>query len=308
MIIVFGSLNIDMHMPVEHMPRAGDTVLCPAYTRVPGGKGANQALAAAKAGGNVKLFGRIGSDDFGKEVLVNLKKGNVDLTGVISTDEACTGCAMVCVDPQGENMITVASGANMLAKQDEIPDFLLDKGNTLLLQLETPPEENWELIQRAKKYGAKIILNLAPARDIPINIIEMVDVLILNEIEANTLALHLGFDVISPSVAARRIAANFGITCVVTLGSKGSLACDPNSVWEVSAMDVDALDTTAAGDAFVGVLAASIDAGVEMPLALRRASVASGLACAEPGAQSSLPSSARIDEALNRVPSPKKIA
>lgn len=308
MIIVFGSINVDMHMPVEHMPRAGDTILCPSYTKVPGGKGANQALAAAKAGGNVKLFGKIGSDDFGKTALTNLREGNVDLTGVTVAEESSTGIAMVCVDSNGENMITVASGANLLSKQEDIPDFLLDKGNTLLMQLETPTEENWKLIERAKKFGAKIILNLAPAKDIPIHIIEMVDILILNEIEANTLALHLGFDIISPSVAARRIAANFDITCVVTLGPKGSLACDPNSVWEVKAMDINALDTTAAGDAFVGVFAASLDAGVDMPLALRRASVASGLACGESGAQSSLPSSTRIDEALNRVPTPRKIA
>lgn len=308
MIIVFGSMNVDVIMSVPSMPRPGDTVLCPAYTRVAGGKGANQALAAARAGGNVKLFGKVGADEFGREALINLKEANVDLTGVTTTEDASTGCAMICVDPSGENMITVASGANMHSKQDEVPDFLLDKGNTLLLQMETPCEENWKLIKRAKKYGAQVILNLAPAKDIPIDIIESLDVLILNQIEATTLALHLGFDVISPSVAARRIAANFGIICVVTLGADGSLACSPNAVWEVKAMDINAQDTTAAGDAFVGVLAASLDSGAELPLSLRRASAASGLACGQLGAQTSLPSLTSIDQSLNRIPLPRKIA
>jgi len=308
MIIIFGSINIDMIMPVTRMPRPGDTVLCPNYRMVPGGKGANQAVAAARAGGNVKLFGKTGEDEFGKKALTTLRDVNVDLTGVSSTSEASTGCACVCVDALGENMITVASGANMHVTESEIPDFLLDKGNTLLLQMETPCDENWALIRRAKKYGARVILNLAPAKEIPIEVLESLSVLIVNQIEATSLALYLGFDVISPSVAARRIAANFGITCIVTLGCEGAIACSPEGVWEVKAMAVEAKDTTAAGDAFVGVLAASLDAGADLPVALRRASVASGLTCTEGGAQTSLPTQARIEESLKSVPLPKKIA
>ncbi|HUX79712.1 MAG TPA: ribokinase [Alphaproteobacteria bacterium] len=308
MIIVFGSLNIDMVMRLEKMPRPGETVLCPRYQLVAGGKGANQAVAAAKSGVSVKLFGTVGDDELGRTVLDALKESPVDIMGVLVNKALPTGCATVCVDAEGENMIIVASGANLNASESEIPSFLLAEGTTLLLQMETPPEENWKLIQRAKKSGAKIILNFAPAQDIPRNVLESLDYLVMNQNEANLLALYLGFEVISPTVTAKRTAAHFGMTCIVTLGKIGAVACTSEGTWEVKAMEIEAVDTTAAGDAFVGVLAASLDSGMDLPNALRRASVASGLACLNRGAQSSLPTSQEIDKELTKVPLPRKIA
>lgn len=306
MVVVFGSLNIDMVMRLEKMPRPGDTVLCPGYQIIAGGKGANQAVAAAKAGADVKLFGKVGDDEFGRVVLDSLKKSKVDLVGVETTAESPTGCAMICVDESGENMIAVASGANLNAKQSEIPDFLLSKDSVLLLQMETPVEENWKLIKRAKKFGSYIILNLAPAYDIPHGVLKNLDVLVMNENEAALLALYLGFEVISPSVAARRISANFGITCIVTLGKQGAMACTPEGVWEVKAMEINPVDTTAAGDAFVGVFAASLDKGLDLPVALRYASVGSGMACLNHGAQVSLPTHLQIEMNLQKVPLPRR--
>lgn len=306
MIVVFGSLNIDMVMRVEKMPRPGDTVLCPSYQMVAGGKGANQAVAAARAGSSVKLFGKVGDDEFMHTVLSSLKKENVDLTGVEISKESSTGCAAIAVDAQGENMITVASGANLYARQEEIPDFLLSSETTLLLQMETPVQENWNLIRRAKKFGAKIILNLAPAQDIPRDILQSLDILVMNQIEATFLALHLKFEVVSPTVAARRIAANFGITCIVTLGNQGAVACSPEGTWEIKAMDIEAIDTTAAGDAFVGVLAASIEKNMDLPSALKRAAVASGLTCLTKGAQTSLPTSHQIEANLQKISPPRR--
>jgi ribokinase len=308
MIVVFGSLNIDMVMRVEKMPRPGDTVLCPSYKMVPGGKGANQAVAAAKAGAPVKLFGKIGDDEFGRLALNSLKETSIDLMGVVVSEESSTGCASVCVNAQGENMITVASGANLNAQEKEVPNFLLSKETTLLLQMETPVEENWNIIRRAKKFGAYIILNLAPAENVPQDILQSLNVLVMNQSEAALLALHLGFDVISPTVAARRIAANFGITCVVTLGGEGAIACSPKGTWEVKAMEIEPVDTTAAGDAFVGVFAAALDSGADMATALRRASVASGLACLKPGAQVSLPTLSEIEAHLKKIPLPRQVA
>ncbi len=306
MIIVFGSLNIDMVMRVEKMPRPGDTVLCPSYKMIPGGKGANQAVAAAKAGAPVKLFGKIGDDEFGRLALNSLKETSIDLTGVVVSEESSTGCASVCVNAQGENMITVASGANLKARETEVPSFLLSKETTLLLQMETPVEENWSIIRRAKKFGARVILNLAPAENVPQDILQSLDVLVMNQSEAALLALHLGFDVISPTAAARRIAANFGITCVVTLGGDGAIACSPKGTWEVKAMEIEPVDTTAAGDAFVGVFAAALDSGADMANALRRASVASGLACLKQGAQISLPTLSEIDAHQKKIPLPRQ--
>lgn len=296
-----------MVMRLEKMPHPGDTVLCPRYQMVAGGKGANQAVAAAKSGASVKLFGTVGEDEFGRIVLDALKGSSVDLVGLLVSRDSPTGCATVCVNAQGENMIIVASGANLDARESEIPDFLLTEGTTLLLQMETRPEENWKIIRRAKKLGAKIVLNLAPAQDIPLDVLQSLDFLVMNQIEATELALHLGFEIISPTVSAKRIAAHFGITCIVTLGKQGAMACTPEETWEVKAMEIEAVDTTAAGDAFVGVLAASLDSGMDLPHALRRASTASGLTCLNKGAQSSLPSSQQIDKNLTKVALPRKI-
>jgi len=306
MIVVFGSLNIDMVMQLDKMPRPGETVLCPNYQLISGGKGANQAIAAANTGASVKLFGKVGQDEFGRIVMASLKKTSVDLVGVSESQAASTGCAAIYVDKQGENIIAVASGANLEAREDEIPDYLLSHETTLLVQMETPAEENWKLIRRAKKYGARVLLNLAPAYPIPEDIFPHLDVLILNQVEAALLALELHFEVISPLVVPRRLAARYGITCIVTLGKQGSIACSPDGTWEVKAMDVQVVDTTAAGDAFVGVLAASLDTGMDLPLALRRASVASGLACLHKGAQASLPTNRQIEENLKQVMVPRR--
>ncbi len=308
MIIVFGSLNVDMVMRVGKIPQPGETVLCPSYQMVAGGKGANQAVAAAKTNSAVKLFGKLGDDTFGALLLKSVQESTIDLMGVTSCEGISTGCATVCVDPRGENTIIVASGANLQARADDIPDHLFSKDTTLLLQMETPVEENWKLIRRAKKLGARIFLNLAPAQNVPHDILKSLDILILNQVEATLLSLHLGFDVISPAVAARRVAAKFGITCVVTLGKEGAIACSPKGTWEVKAMDIEAIDTTAAGDAFVGVLAACLDKEMPFPLSLQHASVASGLACLTHGTLSSLPSNLQIDKNLKRIPLPRQIA
>jgi ribokinase len=308
MIVIFGSINVDILMEVDKMPQPGSTVVCPSYQMLPGGKGANQAAAIAKAGSPVKLFGKIGDDSFGHFVLDSLKASSIDLTGVSMSPGSTTGCAMVCVDSQGENMISVAAGANFDAREAQIPSFLLTKETTLLLQMETNPEENWKLIRRAKKGGARIILNLAPAQSIPKDVLQSLDVLVLNQNEANLLALHLGFDVVSPTVAARRIAANYGITCIVTLGKQGAMSCSPEGTWEVKAMEVETIDTTASEDAFVGVLAASLEKDLSLPVTLRRASTASGLGCLQNGAQSSFPSETEIESNLKRVPLPRQIA
>ncbi len=308
MIIVFGSLNIDMVLRVDKLPRPGETVLCPSYQLIGGGKGGNQAVAASKAGAEVKLFGKVGDDDFGKYLLRSLERTSVDLVGVSVDKNFSTGCAAISVDSLGENMITVASGANHSLKEAEIPDFLLGKGSTLLLQMETPAEENWKLIKRAKKFGARIVLNLAPAYAIPIDILEKIDVLIMNQNEATTLGLHLEFDVISPAVVARRITAMYEITCIVTLGSEGAIASTPEGTWEVKPMKINPIDTTAAGDAFVGILAAALDEDMDLSSSLRKASVGSALACLTYGAQASLPTASQIEENMANAPLPKKIA
>lgn len=307
MIVVFGSLNIDMVMPVNKIPEPGETVLCPDYQLFPGGKGANQAAAAAKAGARVKMYGCVGEDTFGQQVTQALDECGVDVSGVEKTDSS-TGCATICVDPNGENMITVASGANMKALSSLVPAKDLSEKTTLILQMEVPREQNWDLVRRAKKKGARVILNLAPAAEIPLDILPLLDVLVLNEGEATWLAEHLGFDGTYPRAVSRRLTEMFGLVSIVTLGEKGAYATSPDGHCHVEAMSIEAIDTTGAGDAFVGALAQSLDAGFNLSDALHRASVASGLACQVAGALPSLPSAAEIDQAQKLIDTPKMVA
>lgn len=307
MIVVFGSLNIDMVLSVPVIPRPGETVLCPEYKLYPGGKGANQSVAAVRAGGEVHMFGKVGKDDFGKQVTSSLKEAGVNCNG-ISTSGVATGCAMICVDKTGENMITVASGANSFANADDIPDSMLNAKTTLVMQMEVSPEQNWALIRKAKAAGSRVILNLAPAHIVPEDILKSLDALILNEIEASLLAMYLGFDGSYPRAVARRLTDLYGLTVIVTLGAEGAYASSTKGNCNVEAMKVDAVDTTAAGDAFVGVLAVALDQGLSLPSALHRASVASGLACLREGAQPSLPNAQDIEIALQEIPAPKLVA
>ncbi len=294
MIIVFGSLNMDMVFPVSVMPTAGNTLLCPRYSLHPGGKGANQAAAAARNGASVKMYGSIGQDLFGHQVKQSLEATGVDCGGVNSCDTP-TGCATICVDAKGENMITVASGANLQARATLVPDEVLDSKATVVLQMEVPLEENQALIERAHTQGSRIILNLAPAHPLPAQYIQMLDILVLNQLEATQLARDLKFDVTSPTLVARRLSSQFGLSCIVTLGADGAFLSSRQGAWSVDAMRIKAVDTTAAGDAFVGCLAASLDYGHALEEALQRAVVASGLACTKAGAIPSLPTQDEID-------------
>jgi ribokinase len=301
MIIVFGSLNVDMVFHTETMPKPGDTLLCPGYKLYAGGKGANQAVAAARMGAKVHMVGCLGKDTFATFCRDSLKEAGVNVEN-ISTGDKVTGCAMICVDEKGENMITVASGANLLAQSDLISDSLLSNASTLILQMEVPSEENWKLVKRASEKGIRIILNLAPAKVIPEEILLTLSILVINEVEATLLALNLGFEVNSPTLIAQEISTLYGITCVITLGEKGVFASSPLGTWTVPALPITPLDTTAAGDAFVGTLAAKIDEGLNLEDSLKYASVAGGLACTIAGAQPSLPNSQEVENALSLLP------
>ena len=186
MIVVFGSINVDVLVPVPHLPAPGETVLGGDYRVAPGGKGANQALAARRAGADVFLVGAVGDDSFAAIGLDLLRRDGVDLSLVATVDRP-TGCATITVDPDGENQIAVASGANLLARAAQVPDRLLGPKTVLVLQREVPSEENAALIARARVRGARIVLSLAPAGPIAPARLEDIDVLIANEGEAAVL-------------------------------------------------------------------------------------------------------------------------
>jgi ribokinase len=304
MIVVFGSINVDLLFGVENLPRPGETVLCPGYRTAAGGKGLNQAVAAARARPDptipVRMVGCVGHDGFAALALDALQGAGVDTDGIGRVDRP-TGCAAILVDRSGENQITVASGANRAVSADALPDAWLGADTVLVLQMEVPPEANWAVIERAKSRGARVVLNLAPAQPIPKPLIPALDLLVVNEIEALMLARAGGADVSMGREAARAIAAQHGVTTVVSLGATGAIVFGPAESWAIGALALEAVDTVGAGDAFVGGLAVGLVAGLPLPEMLRRASVAAGLACLGEGAAPSMPTNADINERLENL-------
>ncbi|EDP61198.1 ribokinase [alpha proteobacterium BAL199] len=295
MILVLGSINADLFFAVDRLPVRGETVLAPSVTTRPGGKGANQAAAAARAGAATAFFGCVGDDGVAGGMLAALAETGCDVSGVQRVPGE-TGTAMVVVERGGENLIVVASGANRQVTANLLPADRLGPATTLVCQMEIPAEQTVRALRRARAEGARTVLNLAPVGAIPSTALADVDVLIVNRIEAEALVSGAG----DPLDLARTLAQRHDLTCVVTLGGEGVLAVEPGgTAWSVGVLPVRAVDTVGAGDAFVGVLAASLDARTALPDALRRASVAAGLACTVEGAMPSLPDRSAIEARLN---------
>ena len=307
MIVVFGSINIDIVIQVDALPRAGETVLSGVYNLYPGGKGANTAVAAARAGADTMLFGQVGRDGFAEQSLVMLREAGVGLDGVDISDRP-TGCATIWVDSGGENAIVVASGANLDARSAQVPDAAFGPETLVALQMEVPVGENWAIIERAKAAGSRVLLNLAPAGMVPETVLRSVDYLVTNEIEAAMLAGELGLDAGQPTRVPRLLAQRYGLTCIVTLGGAGALAFGPQGGFSIPALPIAPIDTTAAGDAFCGGLAAALDSGYGLYDALCRASAGAGLACRIEGAQSSLPDHQAIEASLPDLPEGRRLA
>lgn len=298
MLLVFGSVNADMLFKVEALPRPGETVLCPGYELAAGGKGANQAAAAAKAGASVRMVGHVGDDSFGQFARRVMAAAGIDCAALATANRA-TAVAVIGIDRAAENQIMVASGANLDTHADQIADADLMPGVTVLCQNEIRPEATFALLRRAKARGARTILNLAPASAVPAEVLRALDLLVVNQIEAQMAAGGNGLT--DPAALARDLAARHDLTCVVTLGAGGAIAVGPRGGHRVAALAVEPVDTTGAGDAFVGVLAAALDRGRDLAEALARASVAAGLACTSIGAQTSQPSAAQIEARLGEL-------
>lgn len=305
MIVVFGSINIDMVMRVDTLPQPGQTMLCGDYLLTPGGKGANAAVAAARAGSATALYGKVGDDVFAGPALATLRAANVDLGGV-EVSKHPTGCGSVWVDASGENAIVVASGANMDARADRVPDALLGPGGIVVLQLEVPPAQNWALVERARQRGARILLNAAPTGTVPESVLRAIDVLVVNEVEASAIAAQIGLESNRPDRVPARLSERFAMVCIVTLGGTGAILSGPRGGLMTPALPVEPVDTTGAGDAFCGVLAAAMERRLDWGQALRFASVGAGLACTRIGAQSSLPDRAEIEARLAELPEPRQ--
>lgn len=308
MITVFGSLNVDYIFKVPQLPAPGETVLASNMQVLPGGKGANQAVAAARAGAKVSMVGAVGRDALSKIALAGLLDAGVD-TSAVALSTKPTGTAAINVDAQGENAITVSSGANLDARGDSLDEKNLTPRTTVLLQMEVPMTAMADLVQRARKKESCIVWNLAPMQCVDLALLKQVNCLIVNEVELNQLHSEFHQTLRPNNGSAKDVEQKawdiFTLTrqsVVVTLGANGTLAVHNNTLLTVPALAISPVDTVGAGDAFTGAFTAALDRGETFPVALRWGNVAGGLACLETGAQSSLPTAAQISEHLAALP------
>jgi len=305
-ILVVGSSNTDMVIRVPHIPGPGETILGGEFTLAPGGKGANQAVAAARAGGHVTFVARVGDDVFGERALANFEADGIDTRFVFRTPGAPSGIALINVDGRGENSISVASGANACLSAGDIEraDEAFAAADIVLLQLESPMETVRAAAIRARDRGAPVILNPAPARPLDDDLLRLIAVLTPNELEAEFLTGIPVRDESGAREAVARLRARGVVSVVITLGERGAVASSPEFEGLVPAFKVDPVDTTAAGDVFNGALAVALAEKEPMQESLRFASAAAALSVTRPGAQPSAPVRSEIEGFLSaRLPS-----
>ena len=299
MIVVFGSINIDLVTHAPRIPGPGETVMGGDYVASPGGKGANQALAARRAGAKVAMAGAYGRDGFARQALALLKAARVDLKASRAVD-AATGAAFIVVDDKGENAIVVAAGANAQAQASQLNSLLVKAGDTLLLQREVPDQENEAAARAAKRSDMRVMLNLAPAGAPSRELMATLDAICVNEHEALELARSLAIASADPDAISAEVHRQFGCMAICTLGPAGAIGYDKGRRFSAPAPKVEVIDTTGAGDTFVGAFAAALDQGKGFEAAMRRGLCAGSLACTKRGAQPSMPGVAEIDALMAR--------
>lgn len=296
-ILVVGSINMDLVVRAPRHPHPGETILGSDFQTFPGGKGANQAVAAARLDGNVTMIGRVGEDAFGDMLLDTLQKDRVDTRYVTRTQGVSTGVALITVNEAGQNNIVVVPGANAHLTPEDIhaaePAF--KTAGVVLIQLEIPMETVAEAVQVAKKHEAVVVLNPAPApaQALPADLLAGVDILIPNEHE---LAMLTGAE----EMPLKQAAETIGVDClIVTLGSKGAQVWDGSEISTIPPHAVKAVDTTAAGDAFAGAFTLALTEGKQIHEAALWGNAAGAAAVTKPGAQPSLPRKQDILALLN---------
>lgn len=294
-ILVVGSINMDLVVRVPHAPVPGETVLGGDFTTFPGGKGANQAVAAARMGGQVTLVGRVGNDDFGNTLIQGLVENKVKTTYVVKDSGAKSGIAMIAVADNGENMIVVASGANMDVSVEDVHRAyeLLRKADLLLVQLECPLEAVTVAVDLAHTLHVPVVMNPAPAQPLSQALLAQVDVLTPNK---NELALLSGEDDLERGIETL---LGWGVkNVVVTLGARGARLVNETIDQHLPGFRVTPVDTTAAGDAFNGALAVALAEGKPLVEAVRYGNAAGALAATKNGAQPSLPTREDVEQLL----------
>lgn len=293
-VFVVGSINQDFVLAVERRPEPGETVTDAELTLLPGGKGANAAIAAARLGAEVSMLGRVGEDAFGQELIKNLRENEVDARYVAIASDAPTGSAFITVTPDGENAIVVSPGANRSFGPEEVEEATdaLRVASVLVAQLEVPVEAVERAASIVTEAGGRFLFNLAPARVVPESLLRFADPLVVNKTEARFL---LGEDARDPEGLVEKLLGLGPASAVVTLGAGGAVLASGGEPRCFPAPKVEAVDTTGAGDAFVGALAAKLAGGATLEEGVPYAVVAGAAAVAHAGAQGSLPTPDEVE-------------
>lgn len=297
-ILVIGSLNMDMTIPVEELPQKGETILGGSPSYIPGGKGANQACAAGKLGGRVAMLGKVGRDQMGRTLKENLAAAGVDVSHVEETPDAPTGMAVIYVDRRGSNSIVVIPGANACCDQAyvEANEALIAAHDIIVLQLEIPYDAVFAAVRLAKKHGRMVILNPAPAPDsLPDEVISALDYFTPNETELARIAGMAAGSVREAEAAGKRLVEKGVGTVLATLGEAGALLVTREEARLVPALRVDAVDTTAAGDTFNGAFVTALAEGIPEGEAIAFANKAAAISVTRKGAQTSIPTREELD-------------
>lgn len=260
-VCVLGSINMDLVLKVKNMPKEGQTILSKSFEKIPGGKGANQALAARRSGADVCMISKIGKDDNGYFLVNQLKKDNINTECVFIEDLEPTGMAMIMVNEGGNNSIIVVSGANMTINYNDISkaEEFIKNSDIIISQFETPEDMTIEAFKIAKKYGKITLLNPAPAKNISEELLNLVDIIVPNETEAYELTGVQVNDLSTAKIAAEQFLDKGIEWVIITLGAKGAVVVSKEKAVVVPAYKVQAIDTTAAGDSFIGGLSSKLN-------------------------------------------------
>ncbi|MEM1659139.1 MAG: ribokinase [Candidatus Jordarchaeales archaeon] len=298
LVVVVGSSHVDFTILLDRIPRVGETVIGKEFRLSPGGKGANQAVAAARLGAKVYMVSRVGRDHFGRMLLENFKLNGVRTDFVFEDPEAHTGVAFILVDLDGRNTIAVAPGADLKVSKEDVEKAseVIKRADVVLLQLEIPLETVAYTVEKAWEVGARVVLTPAPARPIPDSVLGKVDVLTPNEVEAEMLTGIKVQDLSDAAAAGRKLLEKGVRAVVVTLGDKGALLVDKEGEFHVPALPVKPVDTTGAGDCFSGALGVALAEGLSMREAVFFANAAAGLSTTRIGAQEGMPTREEVEQ------------
>jgi len=302
-ILVIGSSNTDMIIKLDRIPRPGETLLGGEFTIAAGGKGANQAVGAARAGGSVSFIARVGKDMFGQQAVAGFVRDGIEVGHVVYDRRSPSGVALIFVAKDGENSIAVASGANgkLSAADVRKAKGAFAGAGVVVMQLETPLETVAAAVELAAKAGVRVILNPAPARELPDSLLRLVSILTPNESEAEFLSGVKVSDESTASEAAGKLLGRGVQTVVITLGARGAFIASAGERRLVPGFKVEAVDTTAAGDIFNGTLAVALTEGQPLAAAVRFANAAAALSVTRLGAQPSAPRRKEIERFLAKA-------